>query len=269
MKKILLNFLYISVTLLSLVVIYVFFIFNPNDYKEQITNYVSSKTKYDFTYDGDIKISYYPNFRVLMPGIKIFKMSSDQKNMMIEISSIDLSLSLEKLMNNVIDVNNIEAYEFKYHGVNADDVLIKTYSLLKFSLFSGADEKITNIKNISGKVTIINNYMKISDIYIKTEMMEARGNGSIHLITKESEFSFIGKMRAYEDVISLYQDNYPIELVDEELPIRIFGELDDLSVSIDLSHIVIKKVEPIKEKIIDKIQDKVINELRDKIKLPF
>ena len=39
--------------------------------------------------------------------------------------------------------------------------------------------------------------------------------------------------------------------------------------SIDLSHIVMQKIEPIREKIIDEIQDKVINELRDKIKLPF
>ena len=269
MKKILFNFLYISVTLLSLIIIYIFFIFNPNDYKDQITNYVSSKTKYDFTYDGDIEVSYYPNFKVLMPGIQVFKMSSDSKDMMIEISSIDLSLSLEQLMNKVIDVSNVEAYEFKYHGVNIDDVLTKTYSLLKLSLFSGANNKITNIKNMSAKVTVINNNMKISDLYIETETMEARGNGSIDLLTKESEFSLIGKIKAYKDVISLYQNNYPIELIDEELPMIISGELNNLSVSIDLNHILIKKVEPIKEKIIDEIQDKVINELRDKIKLPF
>jgi len=269
MKKILFNFLYISVTLLSLIIIYIFFIFNPNDYKDQITNYVSSKTKYDFTYDGDIEVSYYPNFKVLMPGIQVFKMSSDSKDMMIEISSIDLSLSLEQLMNKVIGVSNVEAYEFKYHGVNIDDVLTKTYSLLKLSLFSGANNKITNIKNMSAKVTVINNNMKISDLYIETETMEARGNGSIDLLTKESEFSLIGKIKAYKDVISLYQNNYPIELIDEELPMIISGELNNLSVSIDLNHILIKKVEPIKEKIIDEIQDKVINELRDKIKLPF
>ena len=104
---------------------------------------------------------------------------------------------------------------------------------------------------------------------METEMMEARGNGSIDLITKESEFSFIGKMKGYKDVMSLYQNNYPIELIDEELPIIVSGKLDNLSVSINLNHIIIKKVEPIREKIIDEIQDKVINELRDKIKLPF
>ena len=67
-------------------------------------------------------------------------MSSDSKDIMIEVSSIDLSLSLEQLMNNIIDVNHIKAYGLKYHGINADDVLIKTYSLLKFSLFTGSEK---------------------------------------------------------------------------------------------------------------------------------
>ena len=89
------------------------------------------------------------------------------------------------------------------------------------------------------------------------------------MITKEAEFNFIGKIKKYENVISFYQNSYPKELMDEELPIMISGKLNNLSMSIDLSHIVMQKIEPIREKIIDEIQDKVINELRDKIKLPL
>lgn len=269
MKKTLLNSLYILVTLLSLLFIYLFFIFNPNDYKDEITSYISSKTKYDFRYNGDIEISYYPDIKILIPNIQILKVSSDPKDIMIEVSSINLSLSLKQLMNNIIDVNHVRAYELKYYGINADDILIKTYLLSKFSLFTGSDKKITNVRNMSVKAKITDDNMKISNIYIETEVMEAKGNGFINLITKETEFNFIGKIKKYENVIDLYQDSYPSDLVDEELPIIISGKLNDLSISIDLSHIVVKKVEPIREKIIDEIQDKVINELRDKIKLPF
>ena len=277
MKKILFNSLYVLVTLVSLAVIYLFFIFNPNDYKEHITKHISSKTKYNVLINGDMKVSYYPDIKVLIPDIQIFNIPSNSykqtitslKNMKIEVSLIDLSLSLEKLMNQMIDVNYIRAYEFKYHGVNVDDVLMKTYSLLKLSLFSSANKKITNIKNMSAKVKIIEGNMMISDIYIETEIMEASGNGFIDILTKEAAFRYIGKIKPYEKMISLYQANYPTELVNEELPMKISGTLDDLSVSIDLNHVIIKKIEPIKEKIIDKIQDKVIDELRDKIKLPF
>ena len=269
MKKIFLNLLYILVTLLALVFIYLFFIFNPNDHKDEITSYISSKTKYDFRYNGDIEVSYYPNIKVLVPNIQIFKIPSNPKSIMIEISSTDLSLSLEQLMNNIIDVNHVRAYELKYYGVNADDILIKTYSLSKLSSFPGSGKNITNIKNMSAKAKIMDNNMKVSSIHIETEMMEAKGYGFINLITKEAEFNFIGKIKAYENVISLYQDSYPIELIDEELPVMVSGKLNDLSISIDLSHILIKNIEPIREKIIDDIRDKVINELRDKIKLPF
>ena len=269
MKKTLLNSLYVLVTLSSLFFIYLFFIFNPNDYKDEITSYISSKTKYDFRYNGEIEASYYPNIKFLMSGIQIFKISSEPKDIMIEVSSIDLSLSLEKLINNIIDVNHIKAYGLKYHGINADDILIKTYSLSKFSLFTGSGKKITNVKSMSAKAKIIDDNMKISNIYIETEIMEAKGSGFINLITKEAEFNFIGKIKKYENVISFYQNSYPKELMDEELPIMISGKLSNLSMSIDLSHIVMQKIEPIREKIIDEIQDKVINELRDKIKLPF
>ena len=269
MKKTLLNSLYVLVTLSSLFFIYLFFIFNPNDHKDEITSYISSKTKYDFRYNGDIEVSYYPNIKVLVPNIQIFKIPSNPKSIMIEISSTDLSLSLEQLMNNIIDVNHVRAYELKYYGVNADDILIKTYSLSKLSSFPGSGKNITNIKNMSAKAKIMDNNMKVSSIHIETEMMEAKGYGFINLITKEAEFNFIGKIKAYENVISLYQDSYPIELIDEELPVMVSGKLNDLSISIDLSHILIKNIEPIREKIIDDIRDKVINELRDKIKLPF
>ena len=141
MKKILLNSLYVLVTLLSLATIYLFFIFNPNDYKEHIAKHISSKTKYNVIINGDIKVSYYPDIKVLIPDIQVFNIPSNSykqtitslKNMKIEVSLIDLSLSLEKLMNKMIDINYVRAYEFKYHGVNVDDVLMKTYSLLKLS----------------------------------------------------------------------------------------------------------------------------------------
>ena len=120
MKKILFKSLYVLVTLLSLAAMYLFFIFNPNDYKEHIIKYVSSKTKYSLIINGDIKASYYPDIKVLVPDIQVFNIpSSSHKqsvasltNMKIEVSLIDLSLSVKKLMNKMIDVNYIRAYDY-------------------------------------------------------------------------------------------------------------------------------------------------------------
>ena len=268
MKKIILNLMYFVFTISFLIVIYISFIFNPNNYKDQIINYVSSKTKYDFTYNGDIKMSLFPYTKILMPNIELYKTSSDSKNMMITISKTELSISLRKLMDNIVDVSDVRAYGFKYYGINADNVLLKTYSLLKFSLFNTDHPNITTVKKMSAKANISENKMKVNDIYMETEMMEAKGSGTIDMITKVVNFKMVGNIKKYDNIISSYQNKYPEELVGEELPIIISGELNNLSISIDLKHIVIKKVTTIKEKAIETIKEKVIDELKEKIKLP-
>ena len=172
MKKILFNFLYILVTLLSLAAIYLFFIFNPNDYKEHITKHISSKAKYDVIINGDIKVSYYPDIKVLIPDIEVFNIPSNpykqtitsSKNMKIEISLIDLSLSLEKLMNKMIDINYVRAYEFKYHGIDIDDVLMKTYA---YGLNNYRDKDVINDGNaINYLKNRENNFVEIYNKYV-------------------------------------------------------------------------------------------------------
>jgi len=269
MKKIIVNLTYFIFIVFFLMLFYIFFIFNPNNYKDQIINYVSSKTKYDFTYNGDIEMSLFPDTKILMPNIELYKTSSNSKDMMITILKTELSMSLRKLMDNIVDVNYMRAYGFKYHGINADDVLIKTYSLLKFSFFNTNHPNITTVKKISAKANISGNTMKVNDIYMETEMMEAKGSGTIDMISKVANFKMVGNLKEYGDIISSYQDKYPKELIGEELPITISGELNNLSISIDLKHIVIKKVIPIKDKAIETIKEKVIDDLKEKIKLPF
>ena len=269
MKKFILNLTYFIFIGFFLILFYLFFIFNPNNYKDQIINYVSSKTKYDFTYNGEIQMSFFPTTKIIMPNIELYKESSDSKNMMITISKTELSVSLRKLMDDIVDVNYMRASEFKYYGINADDVLMKTYSLLKFSFFNTDQPNITTVKKMSGTANISGNTMKINDIYMETEMMEAKGSGTIDMITKEVNFRMVGNLKEYENIISSYRKKYPEELVGEELPIIISGELNNLSISIDLKHIIIKKVNPIKEKAIETIKEKVIDDIKEKIKLPF
>ncbi len=269
MKKIILNATYFIFIGLFLILFYVFFIFNPNNYKDQIINYVSSITKYDFTYNGEIQMVFFPNTKIIMPNIEIYKASPDSKNMMMTISKTELSVSLRKLMDDIVDVNYLRASDFKYYGINADDVLMKTYSLLKFSFFKTDHPNTTTVKKMSGKANISGDTMKVNDIYMETEMMEAKGSGTIDMITKRVDFKMVGNLKDSENIVSSYRNNYPEELVGEELPIIISGELNNLSISIDLKHIIIKKVTPIKEKAIETIKEKVIDDIKDKIKLPF
>ena len=111
--------------------------------------------------------------------------------------------------------------------------------------------------------------MNVNDIYFETEMMEAKGSGTINILTKVADIRMTGNIKELNKITNSYNKIYPDELNGEELPIIITGELNNISVSIDLGQIAIKKIEPIKEKVIDTIKDKVFDELDDKIKLPF
>ena len=76
----------------------------------------------------------------------------------------------------------------------------------------------------------------------------------------------IGKLKEKKDVANVYKDNYPIELYDNNIPVKIVGPIDKIDFKVDLSEIITKQIiNPIKEKIIDEIEEKII----EQIKLPF
>lgn len=258
--------------LISLVFIFFFyflFIFNINDYKEDIVHYVSSKTKYNFAYDGDIDIRYFPTY-VSMPSINIYKKSSDNsKESIIRIEKLELNVSPFKLLKNIIEIDSVKASNLRYYSINIDEVLMKTYSLLKFNLFNSYQNNITDIISMSSTASLVGDIMDIDDIYIETNILKSKGRGTINIVTKEVNFKMLGSIKDKKYVTGIYYENYPIELSGEELPIIIKGPLDNLSISIDLTHIVVNKVAPLKDKVIDEIKEKMIDEIRDKIKLPF
>ena len=176
----------------------------------------------------------------------------------------------DKLADKVIDVDKAEAEDIIYFGTNIDEILIKTYSLLKFKKFAGINQdNNTAINKIYSNAIINENIMTINKLYLETQLMQSSGKGTIDLINKSIKIDMIGKIRSIEDMSltnSAYLDHYPEDLVDKELPIRIRGTLDDPDITIDMKDIIKKEIiDPIKDKIIDKIQD----ELKEKLKLPF
>ena len=110
--------------------------------------------------------------------------------------------------------------------------------------------------------------MTISELYLETQLIQSSGRGSIDLINKTVKIDMIGKIRNIKDISSnsIYLNNYPEDLMDKELPIRIRGTLDNPDIKIDMGDIVKREIiDPIKDKVIEKIQD----ELKEKFKLPF
>ncbi len=257
-------FLIILIIIISIIFYFLFF-FNPNDFKHEIETYLSSKTGLEITYEGDIDIIYTPESVVSVPNIRVF----ENNNLIVEIQELNMIVATEKIKDKILDVKKIEATNLRYYGINIDDILLKTYSILSLQNISLDTNNITNLKHMSASAILRDNTMIISNIIMKSQLLQASGQGKININDKNTLINLTGEILDKSDVSQQYINRYPDKLSGEELPIIISGKMENLSISIDLEKIIKKKINPIKDKVVDDIKDKVIDELKDKIKLPF
>jgi len=278
------------ITFISLILIvggYLVFFFDPDNFKTEIEEYVSSKINYTFVYDGKLDIDIYSpktnangdendvsNLEskafISISGIRIFDELSKPASRIANIGSLGLVVNKDKLVEKIIDVDRAEAQDVVYFGTNIDEILMKTYSLLKFKNFGGINpDNNTVINQIYSSAIINNNKMLINDLYFETQLIQSSGSGTINLTNKRIKIDLIGKIRKINDMKSsnnVYIDNYPKELAGKELPILIRGTLDNPDITINMKDIIKKEfIDPIKDKLIEKIQD----ELKEKFELPF
>ena len=270
------NIYKIVILLVSLIIIiggYLLFFFDPDNFRSEIEKYVSSKINYTFIYDGSLDVGLSDtgsNAYMSISGIRILDETSRPIKSIANIRRLVLIVNKDKLADKVIDVDKAEAEDIIYFGTNIDEILMKTYSLLKFKKFSGINQKNnTAINKIYSNAIINENIMTINKLYLETQLMQSSGKGTIDLASKRIIIDMVGQIRDIKDMSltnSVYLDHYPEDLVDKELPIRIRGTLDNPDITIDMKDIIKKEIiDPIKEKIIDKMQD----ELKEKLKLPF
>ena len=281
------KFVILFISLILIVGGYLVFFFDPDNFKTEIEEYVSSKINYTFVYDGKIDIGIYSpktnangdendisNLEskafISISGIRIFDEVSKPASRIANIGSLGLVVNKDKLVEKIIDVDRAEAQDVVYFGTNVDEILMKTYSLLKFKNFGGINpDNNTVINKIYSNAIIINNKMLINNLYFETQLIQSSGSGTINLTNKRIKIDMIGKIRKINDMRSsnnVYMDNYPKELAGKELPILIRGTLDNPDITIDMKDIIKKElIDPIKDKLIEKIQD----ELKEKFELPF
>ena len=281
------KFVIIFFSIILIVGGYLVFFFDPDNFKTEIEEYVSSKINYTFVYDGKIDIGIYSpktnangdendisNLEskafISISGIRIFDEVSKPASRIANIGSLGLVVNKNKLVEKIIDVDRAEAQDVVYFGTNVDEILMKTYSLLKFKNFGGINpDNNTVINKIYSNAIIINNKMLINNLYFETQLIQSSGSGTINLTNKRIKIDMIGKIRKINDMRSsnnVYMDNYPKELAGKELPILIRGTLDNPDITIDMKDIIKKElIDPIKDKLIEKIQD----ELKEKFELPF
>ena len=250
---------------------YIIFFLDADTIKSEIEEYVSAKINYTFVYDGDLNISYAPDARLSITDIKISDESYEPVKKIANIGSLELIIDKENIIDKIIDVQKIEAQDAIYFGVNLDEILIKTYSLIKFKKFQNISvDNNTVLNQLFSNAVIENGIMKIKNIYFETSLIKASGKGIIDLNQRTIKIDMFGKVRDIksisEDVKNIYTNHYPDDLVNKELPIIIRGSLDNPDITINIEYIIKKEIiNPLKDKLLEKITD----DIKEQIKLPF
>ena len=104
-------------------------------------------------------------------GIRISDETSNSVKKIANIGRLVLIVNKDKLADKVIDVDKAEAEDVIYFGTNIDEILIKTYSLLKFKKFGGTNQDNNTVINKIFSNAIINeNVMTINKLYLETQL---------------------------------------------------------------------------------------------------
>ena len=238
------------------------FFFDVEDYRDDITSYLSEKMGYEVTYKGIIKIEYEPSAKITITDIII--RDPLKNNMLVaEIEQLELVIDKEKVINGIIDVESAEIINMAFYGVDVDEILMKSYTLLKELKYEKYNsQNFTIIKFMKARGIIDNQQMRIENINILTSLLSINGNGVINLQSKKLNFDMIGSLRKKTDVIQVYKNNYPDELYGNNIPVKITGPIEKLNFEVDLTDIITKQIiDPIKEKLLDELNEKILEQI--------
>ena len=248
--------------------VYFAFIFDINNYKSQLENIISEKSKTEFRISGNLELD--------LGSVTVIKaeLLSVQKNdvLILESDTFIAEVSLSQVLQGEFDINSVSLINSKFYGVNVDETIVKTYSLLSGKRYSIKNRSYSNIKSIDARGTYSDGVLQIDDIRIRTELLQAEGFGKIIPETESLSISAMSTITDDNVTKEKYGEHYPIYLANTQVPILISGYFKRPEVDVKISDVISQKIQhEIKNKAIESIKDKIKEKIQSdiNIKLPF
>ena len=248
--------------------IYFTFIFDINNYKSELEDIISEKSNTELRISGDLELDIGANTIIKA------KLLSVRKNdvLILESDIFTAEVSFSQVLQGNFDINSISLIDSKLYGVNVDETIIQTYSLLSGKRYTIKNKSYSSIKSIDARGKYSNDILQIDNIRIRTELLQADGFGKI---IPESESLSISSMSTITDdtvTKKKFGEYYPIYLQNTEVPILISGNFKSPEIDVKISDVIIQKIQQeIKNKTIESIKDKIKDKIQSdiNIKLPF
>ena len=248
--------------------VYFVFVFDINNYKSELEDIVSEKSKTEFRISGDLELDIGTNTIIKAELLSVRKSGV----LILESDIFTADVSLSQVLQGKFDINSVSLIDSKLYGVNVDETIIQTYSLLSGKRYSMKNRSYSNVKSIDARGKYSEGILQIDDIRIRTELLKAEGFGKI--IPDSESLSISAMSTIVDDDVTKekFGEYYPKYLENTEVPILISGNFKRPEIDVKISDAISQKIQQeIKNKAIESIKDKIKEKIQSdiNIKLPF
>ena len=248
--------------------VYFLFIFDINNYKSELEDIISEKSNTELRISGDLELDIGTNTIVKAELLSVRK----NDVLILESDFFTAEVSFSKVLQGKFDINSISLIDSKLYGVNLDETIIQTYSLLSGKRYSIRNKSYSNIKSIDARGKYSDGMLQIDDIRIRTELIQADGFGKIIPDNESLSISAISTIADDTVTKEKFGEYYPTYLANTEVPILISGNFKRPEIDVKISDVITQKIQQeIKNKAIESIKDKIKDKIESdiNIKLPF
>ena len=246
--------------------VYFLFIFDINNYKSELEDIISEKSNTELRISGDLELDIGTNTIVKAELLSVRK----NDVLILESDFFTAEVSFSKVLQGKFDINSVSLIDSKLYGVNVDETIIQTYSLLSGKRYSIKEKSYSNIKSIDAKGKYSDGMLQIDDIKIRTDLLQADGFGKI--IPDSESLSISAMSTIADDAVTKekFGEYYPIYLENTEVPILISGNFKRPEVDVKISDVISQKIQQeIKNRAIESIKDKIKEKIQSDINIKF
>ena len=248
--------------------VYFVFIFDINNYKSELEDIISEKSNTELRISGDLELDIGTNTIIKAELLSVRK----NDVLILESDIFTAEVSFSQVLQGKFDINSVSLIDSKLYGVNVDETIIQTYSLLSGKRYSIKNKSYSNIKSIDARGKYSDGMLQIDDIQIRTDLLQADGFGKI--IPDNESLSISAMSTIADDTVTKekFGEYYPIYLENTEVPILISGNFKRPEIDVKISDVITQKIQQeIKNKAIESIKDKIKDKIQSdiNIKLPF
>ena len=248
--------------------VYFVFVFDINNYKSELEDIISKKTNTELRISGDLDLDIGTNTIIKAELLSVRK----NDVLILESDFFTAEVSFSQVLQGKFDINSVSLVDSKLYGINIDEAIIQTYSLLSGKRYSIKNKSYSNIKSIDTRGKYSDGTLQIDDIQIRTELLQADGFGKI--IPDNETLSISAMSTIADDTVTKekFGEYYPVYLENTEVPILISGNFKRPEIDVKISDVITQKIQQeIKNKAIESIKDKIKDKIESdiNIKLPF